>query len=271
MYLLGQSGAVSEANNEQFGQGICWMSPTAPFCRCVSFQQQPHRCTKPYKSEWLYLVYRGQMPQTCSQVWSPLSAAQSCSLPGFRWKDFFWLSISSVFLPLPSSFQPREDVLSQHHYEEMAAFLGIRKAACFAFISYLVSNGFIQWVAEKGARGQSGQILNFHLTWKMRWECREIVNWLTWPQWQIWLSTKKKPTNQKKNKSSKIHGERIRKIRMQTEIITNRKVICMVIVHALLVKGRQGAIRSNVQQEERIRMFRRESTWCYFYLSSQKA
>lgn len=34
----------------------------------------------------------------------------------------------------------------------------------------------------------------------------------------------------------------------------------MVIVHALLVKGRQGAIRSNVQQEERIRMFRREST-----------
>lgn len=71
---------------------------------------------------------------------------------------------------------------------------------------------------------------------------------------------KKNPTNQKKNKSSKIHGERIRKIRMQTEIITNRKVICMVIVHALLVKGRQGAIRSNVQQEERIRMFRREST-----------
>lgn len=72
--------------------------------------------------------------------------------------------------------------------------------------------------------------------------------------------TEKHPTNQKKNKSSKIHRERIRKIRMQTEIITNRKVICMVIVHALLVKGRQGAIRSNVQQEERIRMFRREST-----------
>lgn len=203
MYLLGQSGAVSDANNEQFGQGICWVSPTAPFCRCVSFQQQPHRCTKPYKSEWLYLVYRGQMPQTCSQVWSPLSAAQSCSLPGFRWKDFFWLSISSVFLPLPSSFQPREDVLSQHHYEEMAAFLGIRKASCFAFISYLVSNGFIQWVAEKGARGQSGQILNFHLTWKMRWECREIVNWLTWPQWQIWLSTKKTPPTKKRTNQAK--------------------------------------------------------------------
>ena len=125
------------------------------------------------------------------------------AVPGFRWKDFFWLSISSVFLPLPSSFQPREDVLSQHHYEEMAAFLGIRKASCFAFISYLVSNGFIQWVAEKGARGQSGQILNFHLTWKMRWERREIVNWLTWPQWQIWLSTKKTPPTKKRTNQAK--------------------------------------------------------------------